>query len=158
VFFIQTFPKRTGTKRDSPIFALPYKLGNPPDSYVAGQARTPLSLTFLTTDVPVTKAEVVTKIAQKTGVDKGDVSATIEAFIKVVKNAMIEGENIYIRGFGSFVIKKRAAKVAQIIKRSKAGGEESYTTESIHIPEYAVPSFKPSKSFISKVKTGTTIK
>lgn len=90
----------------------------------------------------MTKAEVIAEISQKTGVDKSDVSVTLEAFFKVVKNSLIEGENIYIRGFGSFIVKKRAQKVARIISKNK----------SIVIPAHYIPSFKPSKSFVEKVK------
>jgi DNA-binding protein HU-beta len=90
----------------------------------------------------VTKAEVIQEIANKTGVDKADVSTTIEAFFKVVKHALTEQENVYFRNFGSFVVKKRAKKVARIISKNK----------SITIPEHVIPSFKPAKSFISKVK------
>ncbi|HEX8547869.1 MAG TPA: HU family DNA-binding protein, partial [Cytophagaceae bacterium] len=61
----------------------------------------------------MTKAEVITEIAEKTGVDRTDVSNTIEAFFNVVKDSMAEGENIYVRGFGSFINKKRARKVAR---------------------------------------------
>lgn len=96
----------------------------------------------------MTKAEVVAKIAQKTGLDKADVSATLEAFFKVVKNSMAEGENIYVRGFGSFVIKKRARKVARIISRNKP----------IVIDEHYIPSFKPAKVFMQRVKDSSTLK
>jgi len=96
----------------------------------------------------VTKAEVIQEIANKTGVDKADVSATIEAFFKVVKNALAEHENVYFRNFGSFVVKKRAQKVARIISKNK----------SIIIPEHYIPSFKPAKSFVSKVKESTVKK
>lgn len=96
----------------------------------------------------MTKAEVVTKIAQKTGLEKADVSASLEAFFKVVKSSMAEGENIYIRGFGSFVVKKRAEKVARIISRNKA----------IVIKEHYVPTFKPAKVFVEKVKESDKIK
>jgi DNA-binding protein HU-beta len=92
----------------------------------------------------VTKAEVIQEIANKTGVDKADVSTTIEAFFKVVKNALSEHENVYFRNFGSFVVKKRAQKVARIISQNK----------SIVIPEHYIPSFKPAKTFVSKVKDG----
>jgi DNA-binding protein HU-beta len=94
----------------------------------------------------VTKAEIITKIAQKTGLDKGDVSASLEAFFKVVKNSMSEGDNIYIRGFGSFIIKKRARKVARIISRNKP----------IIIEEHFIPSFKPAKVFAARIKENTT--
>ena len=90
----------------------------------------------------MTKAEVIQEIANKTGVDKADVSTTIEAFFKVIKNALSENENVYFRNFGSFVVKKRAQKVARIISKNK----------SIIIPEHYIPSFKPAKSFVSKVK------
>ena len=58
----------------------------------------------------MTKAEIIAEISNKTGLEKVDVQETVEAFFKVVKNAMIEGENVYVRGFGSFVVKKRAEK------------------------------------------------
>jgi DNA-binding protein HU-beta len=90
----------------------------------------------------VTKAEVIAEIAQKTGVDKSDVSSTVEAFFKVIKNSLVEGENVYVRGFGSFIIKKRARKVARIISKNKA----------IIIDEHYIPSFKPAKTFVEKVK------
>jgi DNA-binding protein HU-beta len=90
----------------------------------------------------VTKAEVISEIANKTGVDKADVSTTIEAFFKVVKGALADNENVYFRSFGSFVVKKRAQKTARIISKNK----------SITIPEHFIPAFKPAKTFVSKVK------
>jgi len=90
----------------------------------------------------VTKAEVVQQIADKTGIDKADVYTTVEAFFSVVKNSMSSGENIYIRGFGSFINKKRARKVGRNISKNTA----------IIINEHYVPSFKPSKVFLEKVK------
>jgi DNA-binding protein HU-beta len=95
----------------------------------------------------VTKAEVIAEIAEKTGVDKSDVSATVEAFLSVVKNSMSEGNNIYIRGFGSFVNKKRAKKVARNISKNTA----------IIIDEHFVPSFKPSKEFVAQVKESVKV-
>ncbi len=91
----------------------------------------------------MTKAEVINEIAIKTGVDKADVSTTLEAFFKVVKNSLSEHENVYFRNFGSFVVKKRAQKIARIISQNK----------SIVIPEHYVPAFKPAKSFVEKVKS-----
>jgi DNA-binding protein HU-beta len=88
----------------------------------------------------VTKAEVIAEIADKTGIEKADVSATVEAFFKVVKDSMADGNNIYVRGFGSFVNKKRAKKVARNISKNT----------SIIIDEHFIPSFKPSKTFIGK--------
>lgn len=97
----------------------------------------------------MTKAEIVAKIAQKTGLDKGDVLATLEAFFKIVKNTLAEGENIYVRGFGSFILKKRARKTARIISRN----------EPIIIDEHYIPAFKPSKTFVLKIKdSGVTPK
>lgn len=96
----------------------------------------------------MTKAEVIAEIAEKTGVEKADVSATVEAFLSVVKNSMSEGSNIYIRGFGSFVNKKRAKKVARNISKNTA----------IVIDEHYVPSFKPSKEFVQQIKSSAKIK
>jgi len=95
----------------------------------------------------VTKADVIAQIAEKTGIDKADVSITVEAFFNVVKNSMADGENIYVRGFGSFVNKKRAKKIARNISKNTA----------IVIDEHYVPSFKPSKVFTSKIKKSTKI-
>ncbi|MCH6199054.1 integration host factor subunit beta [Aquiflexum sp. LQ15W] len=96
----------------------------------------------------MTKAEVITKISDKTGIQKDDVTQTIEAFFKVVKDSMAEGDNIYVRGFGSFVNKKRAKKIARNISKNTA----------IVIDEHFVPSFKPSKVFIEKIKNSKKIK
>ncbi|HAA10740.1 MAG TPA: integration host factor subunit beta [Cytophagales bacterium] len=95
----------------------------------------------------MTKAEVISEIADKTGIDKADVTTTIEAFFSVVKNSMAEGENIYVRGFGSFVNKKRAKKIARNISKNTA----------IVIDEHYVPSFKPSKVFVDKIKNSKII-
>ena len=96
----------------------------------------------------MTKAEVITQIADQTGIDKADVQITVEAFFSVVKNSMASGENIYVRGFGSFVNKKRAKKVARNISKNTA----------IVIDEHYVPSFKPSKVFIDKIKNSPKVK
>ena len=96
----------------------------------------------------MTKAEVITQIAEQTGIDKADVQITVEAFFSVVKNSMADGENIYVRGFGSFVNKKRAKKIARDILKNTA----------IVIDEHYVPSFKPSKVFIDKVKKSDRVK
>ncbi len=96
----------------------------------------------------MTKAEVITKISDKTGIQKDDVTQTIEAFFKVVKDSMSEGENIYVRGFGSFINKKRAKKIARNISKNTA----------IVIDEHYVPSFKPSKVFIDKIKNSKKVK
>jgi DNA-binding protein HU-beta len=95
----------------------------------------------------VTKAEVINQIAEKTGIDKADVSTTVEAFFNVVKNSMSEGDNIYVRGFGSFINKKRARKVARNISKNTA----------IIIDEHFIPSFKPAKVFVEKIKASTKV-
>lgn len=95
----------------------------------------------------MTKAEVIQEISSKTGVDKGDVTATLEAFFKVVKNSLAEGESVYFRGFGSFIVKKRAKKVARIISKN----------QSITIPEHYVPAFKPAKTFVDRVKNNNSL-
>ena len=92
----------------------------------------------------MTKADVINVISQKTGIDKADVSASLEGFFTVVKNSLSEGENVYVRGFGSFVIKHRKQKVGRIISQNK----------SVIIPAHNVPSFKPAKVFVEKVKNG----
>ena len=92
------------------------------------------------------KADLVTAISDKTGVPKVDVLVTLEEFFKAVKNSLADGENVYIRGFGSFVIKKRAKKVGRHIKQNKA----------IEIPEHYIPSFKPAKVFTEQVKDSVT--
>ncbi|MCB0621551.1 MAG: integration host factor subunit beta [Saprospiraceae bacterium] len=88
------------------------------------------------------KADLVAAISEKTGVPKVDVLVTLEAFFKEVKNSLADGENVYIRGFGSFIIKKRAKKIGRHIKRNVA----------IEIPEHYIPAFKPAKVFVEKVK------
>ena len=93
----------------------------------------------------MTKADIISEISTKTGIEKVDVQETVEAFFKVIKSSMIGGENVYVRGFGSFVIKKRAQKTARNISKNTA----------IIIPEHFVPSFKPAKVFVDKVKNNS---
>ena len=88
------------------------------------------------------KADLVAAIAEKTGVPKVDVLVTLESFFKEVKDSLAEGENVYVRGFGSFVIKKRAKKIGRHIKKN----------EPIVIPAHYIPSFKPAKVFVEQVK------
>jgi DNA-binding protein HU-beta len=89
------------------------------------------------------KADLVAAISEKTGVPKVDVLVTLETFFKEVKQSLSDGENVYIRGFGSFVIKKRAKKIGRHIKKNI----------SIEIPEHYIPAFKPAKVFVEQVKT-----
>lgn len=88
------------------------------------------------------KADLVTAISEKTGVPKVDVLVTLEEFFKSVKGSLASGENVYIRGFGSFIVKKRKKKVGRHIKRNV----------SIEIPEHYIPAFKPAKVFMEDVK------
>ncbi len=88
------------------------------------------------------KADLVSSISEKTGVPKVDVLVTLEYFFTEVKSSLAEGENVYIRGFGSFVIKRRAKKIGRHIKKNIA----------IEIPEHYIPSFKPAKVFVDQVK------
>ena len=96
----------------------------------------------------MTKAEVITKISEKTGIQKDDVTQAVEAFFKVVKDSMADGENIYVRGFGSFIVKKRAQKTGRNISKNT----------TIIIPEHFVPAFKPAKVFVDKIKSESTTK
>jgi len=88
------------------------------------------------------KADLVNVIAQKTGVPKVDVLVTLEQFFKEIKNSLEEGENVYVRGFGSFIVKKRAKKIGRNIKKN----------EAIVIPAHNIPAFNPSKEFTDRVK------
>ena len=96
----------------------------------------------------MTKADVINQIAEKTGIDRSDVTTTVETLFAVIKDSMAEGENIYVRGFGSFVNKKRAKKIARNISKNTA----------IVIKEHYVPSFKPSKIFIEQIKESDKVK
>ncbi len=89
------------------------------------------------------KADIVTAISEKTGLAKVDVLVTLETFFNEVRDTMGNGENVYIRGFGSFVIKRRAPKTGRNIKRGK----------TVQIPEHYIPSFKPAKVFTEHVKS-----
>ena len=90
----------------------------------------------------MTKAELVAEISTKTGIEKTIVLQTVEASMKVIKNVMTEGENVYLRGFGSFIVKRRAQKLGRIISKNT----------TIIIPEHNIPAFKPAKTFANKVK------
>ena len=90
----------------------------------------------------MTKADIVNEISKNTGIEKVTVQKTVEAFMETVKGNLVRGKNVYLRGFGSFVIKRRAEKTARNISRNT----------TIIIPEHFIPSFKPSKSFVTKVK------
>ena len=96
----------------------------------------------------MTKAEIVAEIANKTGIEKIAVQATVEAFMDTIKNSMIQGQNVYLRGFGSFIIKKRAEKTGRNISRNT----------TLIIPAHNIPAFKPAKTFVNKVKSSVKAK
>lgn len=90
----------------------------------------------------MTKADIISEIAKSTGVDKTTVSTVIEGFMESVKGSMASGENVYLRGFGSFIVKKRAEKTARNITKNT----------TIIIPAHNVPVFKPAKDFQKSIK------
>jgi DNA-binding protein HU-beta len=88
------------------------------------------------------KADLINRIAEKTNIPKVDVLVTLETMFKEIKSTLAQGENIYVRGFGSFITKKRAAKIGRNIKRNTA----------VQIPAHFIPAFKPAKEFMQEVK------
>ena len=91
----------------------------------------------------MTKAQIINEIAETTGVQKKDVAVVVESFMESIKNSMLNRkENVYLRGFGSFIIKHRAAKTARNIQKNT----------TITIDAHDLPSFKPAKSFVEKMK------
>lgn len=90
----------------------------------------------------MTKAEIVNEIHKSTGIDRENVLATVEKFMEVVKDSLISGENVYLRGFGSFIIKVRSEKTARNITAGT----------TLVIPEHKIPAFKPAKIFMEEVK------
>jgi DNA-binding protein HU-beta len=90
----------------------------------------------------MTKAEIINEISEKTGVERAAVQASLETFMKVVKNALAKGDNVYMRGFGSFIVKRRAEKTGRNISKNT----------TVIIPAHNVPAFKPAKTFVERVK------
>jgi len=90
----------------------------------------------------MTKADIVNEIAKSTGIEKVNVQKTVETFMEVVKGSLVSNHNVYLRGFGSFIVKKRAKKTARNISKNT----------TLIIPEHFIPSFKPAKIFVNKVK------
>jgi DNA-binding protein HU-beta len=90
----------------------------------------------------MTKADIVNEISKNTGIEKITVQKTVEAFMEVVKDSLAKEKNVYLRGFGSFIVKKRAQKTARNISKNT----------TIIIPSHSIPAFKPAKTFVSKVK------
>jgi len=96
----------------------------------------------------MTKADIVSKISEETGVEKVAVLATVESFMETVKDSLSKGNNVYLRGFGSFIVKTRAEKTGRNISKN----------QSIIIPAHNIPAFKPAKTFVGKVKTNVKVK
>lgn len=90
----------------------------------------------------MTKADIINEISKKTGIEKVIIKETIESFMEIIKDSLKKNDNVYLRKFGSFVVKKRAKKTARNISKNT----------TIVIPEHYIPSFKPSKEFIEEVK------
>jgi len=90
----------------------------------------------------MTKADIVNEISKKTGIEKVLVQKSVESFMEIMKESMVKGNNIYLRGFGSFILKKRAQKTARNISKNT----------TLIIPEHFIPSFKPAKTFVAEVK------
>ena len=95
----------------------------------------------------MTKAEIVSNISNQLGIDKSDVQITIEKFMGEIKDSLESGNNVYLRGFGSFIIKKRAKKTGRNISKNIA----------VVIPAHNIPAFKPSKTFVNSVKQNVPI-
>ncbi len=96
----------------------------------------------------MTKADIVNQISDETGVEKVAVLATVEAFMNSVKTSLSDGKNVYLRGFGSFIVKERAEKTGRNISKN----------ESIIIPAHNIPAFKPAKTFVEEVKENVKVK
>ena len=90
----------------------------------------------------MTKADIVNEISKNTGVEKITVQKTVEAFMDTVKDSLVDGKNVYLRGFGSFIVKERAEKTARNISKNT----------TIIIPAHNIPAFKPAKTFVNEVK------
>lgn len=90
----------------------------------------------------MTKAEIVNEVAKATGIEKVTVQTVVEATMESVKSSIIKGNPVYLRGFGSFIIKHRAQKAARNITKQT----------TMTIPEHDIPAFKPSKAFVNAVK------
>lgn len=96
----------------------------------------------------MTKAEVVANISNELGLEKGEVQNVVEAFMEEVKKSLTSGENVYLRGFGSFIVKTRAEKTGRNISKNT----------SIIIPAHNIPAFKPAKVFLEGVKKNVKVK
>jgi len=101
------------------------------------------------------KADLVIQLAKETGVERKAVSVILERFMENVKSSLENGDNVYLREFGTFLLKSKAEKKARNITKDKQTGE--YITTTIVVPAHIVPSFKPSKKFINRVKNNNQV-
>ena len=95
----------------------------------------------------MTKAEIVAGISEETGLEKSEALRAVESFMQSIKKSLSEGQNVYLRGFGSFVVKERAQKTGRNISKNT----------TIIIPAHNIPSFKPAKVFVDEVKNNVTV-
>jgi len=95
----------------------------------------------------MTKADIVAEIVEETGLERAEALKAVEAFMNSVKGSLSKGQNVYLRGFGSFVVKERAEKTGRNISKNTA----------IIIPAHNIPSFKPAKTFVDEVKTNVKV-
>jgi len=96
----------------------------------------------------MTKADIVSEIVAETGLDKMDTQKVVETFMESIKTSLTKGENVYLRGFGSFIVKERAKKTGRNISKNT----------TIIIPAHNIPAFKPAKTFVEEVKTKVKVK
>lgn len=95
----------------------------------------------------MTKADIVAEIVEETGLERAEALRAVEAFMNSVKGSLSKGNNVYLRGFGSFVVKERAEKTGRNISKNTA----------IIIPAHNIPSFKPAKTFVEEVKSNVSV-
>lgn len=96
----------------------------------------------------MTKADIVSEIVTETGFDKLDTQKVVESFMESIKSSLSKGENVYLRGFGSFIVKERAQKTGRNISKNT----------TVIIPAHNIPAFKPAKTFVEDVKTKVKVK
>lgn len=96
----------------------------------------------------MTKAEIVANISEKSGIEKADVLRVVEDLMTEVKDSLNKGDNVYLRGFGSFIVKQRAEKTGRNISKNT----------TIKIPAHNIPAFKPAKVFVESVKNNVPVK
>jgi DNA-binding protein HU-beta len=96
----------------------------------------------------MTKADIVAGIADETGLERAEALRAVEAFMNAIKVSLANGQNVYLRGFGSFIVKERAQKTGRNISKNT----------TIIIPAHNIPSFKPSKTFVEELKNKVVVK